>query len=195
MGRPVAWLRELPRLRSELERSRVETWARRDVERLFSVGRVQAQALMKAVGGIQAVAGAHFLERASLLALLDELIQAPEPEQLLRERILGAEPAPRPKPLRISLPPNLRTAMLPELPPNVRLAPGRIEITALTAERMAESLYAIAFVFQNDLRWAEIIEPPPAQPPVKDDELEGWLEGLRTRHAGSSSGTPDPERG
>ncbi len=187
MSRPVAWLGELPRLRAEARRSRVETWARRDIEHLFAVGRVQAQALMKAVGGVQAVAGAHFVERAALVAFLTELLEAPEPARLLRDRIQEAEPAPRPKPLRISLSPDLRTAMLPELPANVRLSPGRLEILAPTAERMAESLLALALVMQNDDRWRQLVEPP-APPPVEDEELDGWLRDLRARHAG-----PDTE--
>ncbi len=186
MGRPVAWLRELPRLRAEVERSRTETWARRDVERLFSLGRVQAQALMKAVGGLQAVAGAHFVERPALLGFLDELLAAPVPADAFQARLQAPEPAPRPRPLRISLPPALRTAMLPELPPNVRLAPGRIEITAPTAEQMAASLLALALVMQNDDRWQDLIEPAPSPPPVEDEELGNWLQDLRARHAGPS---------
>ena len=191
MGRPVAWLRELPRLRSEVERSRTETWARRDVERLFSVGRVQAQALMKAVGELQAVAGAHFLERAARLGFLDELLAAPEPGEAYAARLREAAPAPRRRPLRISLPPALRSAMLPELPPNVRLAPGRIEIEAPTAERMAASLLALALVMQNDDRWRELVEPPAPPPVVADDELEGWLQNLRARPAGPGFGVED----
>ena len=189
VGRPVQWLRELHRLHAEAARSRVETFARRDIEQLFGIGCVQAQALMKAVGGLQAVAGAHFLERPALLAFLDELLQAPRPEQALQARLEGAQPAPRPKPLRIRLPGSLRTAMLPELPRNVRLTPGRIEILAPTAEQIAESLLALALVMQNDDRWRELVEPTASPVPVKDDEddeideLDRWLEDLRARHA------------
>ncbi len=188
MGRPVAWLRELPRLRSELERSRVETWARHDVERLFSIGRVQAQALMKAVGGVQAVAGAHFVERPALLGFLDELLAAPVPAEVFQARLQAPEPAPRRRPLRIALPADLRTAMLPELPPNIRFAPGRIEITAPTAERMAASLLALAMVMQNDDRWRDLIEPPATPPPVTGDELDDWFQHLRARHASVNTG-------
>ena len=199
MGRPVQWLRELHRLHAEAARSRVETFARRDIEHLFGIGRVQAQALMKAIGGLQAVAGAHFLERPALLAFLDELLQAPEPERALQARLEGAQPAPRPKPLRIRLPGSLRTAMLPELPRNVRLTPGRIEILAPTAGRMAESLLALALVMQNDERWQELVEPTASPVPVEDDEndetdksdelneddeIDRWLQDLRARHAG-----------
>ena len=192
MARPVQWLRELPRLRAATERSRTETFARRDIEHLFGLGRVQAQALMKAVGGLQAVAGAHFVERPALLAFLDELVQAPEPARAFQTRLQEAEPAPRPKPLRIRLPAELRTAMLPELPANVRLSPGRIEILAPTAEQMAESLLALALVMQNDDRWQQRVEPPAPPPLVEDEELQSWLQNLRARHAGPGTPVKNP---
>ena len=47
---------------------------------------------------------------------------------------------PRPKTLRVSLPSGLRHAMLSDLPPNVMLEPGRLEIRAETAVEMLESL-------------------------------------------------------
>ena len=110
MGRPVQWLRELHRLQAEAARSRVETFARRDIEQLFGVGRVQAQALIKAIGGLQAVAGAHFLERSGPAGLPRRAAPGTRPGQVLQARLEQAQPAPRPKPLRIRLPGSLRTA-------------------------------------------------------------------------------------
>lgn len=65
----------------------------------------------------------------------------------------GRSPEPSRLPVqgyRISLPADLRKAMLPDLPSNVTLAPGRIEITAGTPSGLVEVLTTLAMVMQND---------------------------------------------
>ena len=100
-------------------------------------------------------------------------------EAALQQRLAAAEPPPRPKALRVSLTDDLRRAMLPDLPANVSLSPGRIEITADTAIGMVESLYTLALVMQNDLdRWQQAIEPPP-EPTTVDEDLKSFLAHLR----------------
>lgn len=151
MARPVKWARDLHLLRKRAARSRTETWSRQDVEQLFDVSRATAQTLMKAIGEVQSVAGAHFVDRPSLLAFLDQMIKAPSVDEAMRARLATAEPVPRPKSLRVSLPADLRNAMLPDLPANITLEPGRLEIRAESAETMLESLVALAMVMTNDL--------------------------------------------
>ncbi len=181
MPRPVKWSRDLHPLRERARRARTETWSRQDVEALFGVGRASAQSLMKAIGEVQAVGGAHFVERPALLAFLDAMIAAPSVEQALRERLAEAEPVGRPKTLKVSLPEDLRRARLPDLPANVSLSPGRIEITADTAVGMLESLVALAMVMQNDLdRFREAIEPPAVPVIMTDEELQAFLGRLRS---------------
>ena len=183
MPRPVKWARELHQLRERAIGSRTETWSRQDIERLFAISRPSAQNLMKAIGGIQTVGAAHFVDRSSLLAFLDEMIVAESVEAAVQKRLIEADPAPRPKALRVSLPDDLRHAMLPDLTPNVTLTPGRIEITADSATAMVESLFTLALIMQNDLdRWSDLIDPPkPVE--VQDEELRAFLTGLRDRSA------------
>ena len=179
MARPVKWSRDLHLLRERASRSRIETWSRQDLENLFGVGRASSQALMKAIGEVQSVAGAHFVDRASLLAFLDAMIAAPSIDEALRARLAEAEPVPRPKALRVSLPADLRHAMLPDLPPNVALEPGRIEIRAATAVEMLEGLVALAMVMQNDLeRFRAVIESP-STPLVEDQKLRAMVSRLQ----------------
>ena len=161
MARPVKWARDLHLLRERASRSRTETWSRQDLENLFAVGRATAQTLMKAIGEVQSVAGAHFVDRPSLLAFLDAMIAAPSVDEAMRARLTDAKPVPRPKALRVSLPADLRHAMLPDLPSNITLEPGRLEVRAETAESMLESLVALAMVMTNDLeRFRAVVEPP-----------------------------------
>ncbi|MGI4827269.1 MAG: hypothetical protein ACRYFU_03625 [Janthinobacterium lividum] len=179
MARPVKWSRDLHIIRERAARSRTETWSRVDIETLFGVGRATAQALMKAIGEIQPVGGAHFVERASLLSFLNAMVAAPSVEEGLRGRMLDAGPAPKSGPLQVSLPSDLRIAKIPDLPLNITLTPGRLEITAPTAVSMLESLVALAMVMQNDLeRFRTIIEPP-AQTLVEDQELRSAIARMR----------------
>ena len=159
MARPIKWARDLHLLRERASRSRAETWSRRDIEHLFGIGRATAQTLMKAIGEVASVGGAHFVERPSLLSFLDQMLKASSVEEAMRVRLDEAEPAPRSKALRISLPPSLRNAMLPDLPPNVSLGPGRLEVRATTAQEMVASLFTLAFIIQNDLgRFQSLVE-------------------------------------
>lgn len=180
MARPVKWARDLHLLRERASRSRTETWSRQDIEHLFGVGRVTAQTLMKGIGEVQSVAGAHFIERPALLAFLDAMITAPSVDEALRARLDHVEPVARPKPLKVSLPADLRHAMMPDLPPTITLAPGRLEIRAETAEAMLESLFALAMVMLNDLeRFRAAIEPTPPPDEVRDESLRRLIHEMR----------------
>lgn len=183
MGRPVKWSRDLHSIRERAAHDRTETWGRRDIERLFGVGRATAQSLMKAIGEVQPVGAAHFVERCFLLSFLDEMISAPEFNLALRERLLEAPAPPRPTPLRLTLPSDLRTATVKDLPEGVRLSPGRLEITANSAEGIVESLLLLAQVMQNDLQHVQFLLEPPSSPRlVEDDDLRMFRENLRTEN-------------
>ncbi len=84
MPRPVKWSRDLHSVREKAGHSRTETWSRLDIERLFAISRASAQNLMKAIGDVQTVGASHFVDRASLLAFLDEMIAAECVDDALR---------------------------------------------------------------------------------------------------------------
>ena len=180
MARPVKWSRDLYPVRERALHSRTETWSRRDIEHLFGIGRVAAQNLMKAIGDIACVGAAHFVDRTSLLRFLDEMIAAPSVEQGLKERMLEAEPPPKSRALRVSLPAGLKSSMMIDLPSNIEITPGRIFITASSAVAALESLCALALIMQNDLgRFQDAIEPAPAPPPVDEAGWERFFTHVR----------------
>ncbi len=182
MGRPVKWSRELHSIRERAALARTETWGRVDMEELFGVGRATAQTLMKAVGEVQPVGGAHFVERSSLLSFLDAMIDAPDFDQAFRSRVLEADAPPSPKPIRIALPADLRSIMLKDLPAQISLSPGRLEITADSAVAMLESLTLLAQAMQNDLAQVQAVLEPPAKPPyIEDDDLRAFLAEFRSQ--------------
>lgn len=174
MARPVQWSRELHAIRERAARSRIETWSRLDIEHLFGVSRASAQNLMKAIGEVQTVGAAHFVDRTSLLRFLDEMIAADSVGAALQIRHAQAAPVPRPRTLRVTLAADLRRIMLPDLPNNIRLSPGRIEITGESAKALTEGLLQLATVMQNDLeRWREAVEPSP--PENNFDDLQATI--------------------
>ena len=73
----------------------------------------------------------------------------------MRSRLDGAEPVPRPRTLRVALPADLRHAMLPDLPANITLEPGRLEVRAGTAVDMLESLVPSLWLCRTTWRGSE----------------------------------------
>lgn len=185
MARPIKWSRDLHPIRERADRSRTETWSRQDIERLFDIGRASAQSLMKAIGDVQTVGGTHFIDRGSLLAFLDEMVAADSVEAGMQARLLEADAPPKPKTLRVALPADLRNIMLRDLPDNIRLSTGRLEIDAPTAVAMLESLALLAQAMGNDLDQIGNVIEPPRTPRVGDDELRGLLAGLQHRKSGA----------
>lgn len=179
MPRPVKWSRDVHAIRERAQRSKTETWSRQDIERLFEISRPSAQSLMKAIGEVQVVGGTHFVGRASLLGFLNVVLAAPTVEEGLRLRHEQAAPAPRPSSLRVGLPQDLRSAMMPDLPHNITIEPGRIEVRAATAEAMLEELVTLAMIMQNDLdRFRAAVEV--TIPSHEDAELSALLGRMRT---------------
>ena len=183
MPRPVKWSRDVHSICERAARSSTETWSRADIEHLFGVGPSSAQALMKAIGGLEVVGGTHFVSRSSLLDFLDEVIAAPSVETGMQARLLQADAPPRRKALRVSLAPDLRSVMLRDLPDNIRISAARLEISAPTAVAMLESLALLAQAMQNDLAQIAMVLEPPARPELRDDDLKSWLSGMRDRAA------------
>lgn len=183
MGRPIKWSRDLHAIRERAQRSRTETWNRKDVEVLFGVGRATAQTLTKAIGEIQTVAGAHFIERSSLLTFLDAMVAAPSLEQELNARIVAAESPPASKPLRISIPPDLRSVLVRDLPTNITVSSGRLTIESSTAVGIVEGLALVAQALQNDLdQFQRLVEQPIQLPAEVDDELRNLFATIRERN-------------
>jgi hypothetical protein len=180
MPRPVKWSRDLHPIRERAAHSRTETWSRKDIEGLFDVGRATAQTLMKAIGEVQSVGAAHFVERSSLLAFLEEMILAPSVDEALRQRVLEADAPPARKALKIAMPQDLRNVMVRDLPENIKLTPGRLEITGDSAVAIVESLVLLAKALDNDLEQVRLALDPPTSPSaVADAEVQAFLAGLR----------------
>jgi hypothetical protein len=182
MARTLKWRNRIEEIRQRVENSVIETWSRRDLESVFELKRAAAQQLMKAIGEVQNIGGVHLVDRNALLAFLAQIKQADNPETARREKVLLAEPVPRPRHLKNTLPLGMRSVMVRDLPSEIRLEPGRLEITGKNALEIFERLLLLAQAVQNDLDTAaQIFDPPPATASVENDELHELFADLRRR--------------
>ncbi len=179
MARPVKWSRDVHPIRERAARSRTETWSRQDIEQLFGIGRASAQNLMKAIGEVQAVGGTHFVDRASLLNFLDQMVAADSVDEALRSKHESAGPVPRPSTLRLSLPDDLRRVTLRDLPESVVLNVGEVRVTGANAEQVLEGLIVLAQVMQNDLDSVRMRLDPPCGKERVDEELRDLFAAMR----------------
>ena len=182
MPRPVKWSRDLHPIRDRALHSRTETWSRQDIEHLFGIRPSSAQTLMKAIGEVQTVGGTHFVDRGSLLEFLDEMVRADTVEEGLRLRLERAAPVPRPGPIRVALPSELRRVSLDDLPGNVEVREGEVRITGSSALEVVGGLAALARAMENDFDTVmHRLEPPPPprEHPDVDEGLRAMLTALR----------------
>jgi hypothetical protein len=191
MARTVSWRYRIPEIRQRVQNSVVETWTRRDFETVFEIKRAAAQLLMKAVGEIHNVGGTYAIDRPALLAFLETLEKSEDLEAARREKLLLAEPVPRPQFLNNTLSEDLRSVMVRDLPPEITLEPGRLEITGANAEQIVERLWLLAAAMQNDLDTAAAsLNPPPAPRRIEDEDLKALFANLRERETAFSESAP-----
>jgi hypothetical protein len=185
MARTVRWRNQIASLQDLVRNSVVETYTREDLERVFGVKRAAAQQLMKAIGEVTNLGGKYVVSRPSVLNFLESMGQAEDIESAVRTRIQEAEPVPRPRFLKNTLPVELRSIMLRDVPEGISIAQGRIEITGGNAAEVTERLLALAMVMQNDFESvAQVLDPPSAPPQVDADDLREMFARLRQQEEG-----------
>jgi hypothetical protein len=187
VAKTISWSDRAYSIRERVSRSSLQTWRRRDLERLFEIKRASAQNLMKLIGNVQAIGSTHFLDRSSLLLFLDEAIAADRVSEAVARRQLVAEPPPSTrsrKMLRFSLPRDLRSVMAKDLPGNIELSAGFLAIHGKNATDIVRSLHLVAQALQNDLDTMQsLLDPPVPHPQVDDTEIRSMFERLRADEA------------
>jgi hypothetical protein len=180
MARTLSWRPHIHAIRDHVRKSHIETWVRKDIERVFGIKRVSAQSLMKAVGELNDVAGRHIVSRDSLLSYLQALLDSEDIELTHRERQQLAEPAPHRRLLRNTLPKDLESVMLRDLPLDIVIESGRIEITGANADIVLQNLIMMAKALENDLdSFRQMLDPPSMPAAVTNEDDLGIVEDLR----------------
>jgi len=184
MARTVSWRHQTDTILRRVQNSATESWTRQDLERVFEVKRATAQKLMRAIGEVSNVGGTYVVPRSAILRYLEEIAGATDLTAAHRERVQLAEPPPRPRSLRLTLPEDLRSVMLRDLPHDISLGPGKIEIRGETPYAVFQNLYRLILAMENDLLSIEqSLEPAPVRVHLEDTEMEELLEGLCKQEA------------
>jgi hypothetical protein len=137
---------------------------------------------MRAIGDVYDIGGKHFVSRASLLTYIEAVIKADDPALAHRARLDVSHAKPRPRPIGQEIPKELRSVMVRDLPTDITLEPGRLEIRGPNAERIVEMLVLLAQALQNDLHTAtQLLDPPRIQLEHVDLELRAMFAELRAK--------------
>jgi hypothetical protein len=183
MAKTHSWGPRAPDILARVAASSRQSWRRPDIERLFEVRRATAQMLMKLTGGLHLVGATHLVDRSSLVAFLEEVLEAPTVAEGVARRWLAAEPAPDGRGLRqlhTALPADLQSIMARHLPPAIAFHPGSLVITGADSTAILENLVLLAQALQNDLATIQaMLDPPPQTPSVEQDELRAMFARLR----------------
>lgn len=180
MARTLSWRPHIHAICDHVRKSQIETWVRKDIERVFGIKRVSAQSLMKAVGQLNDVAGRHIVSRDSLLSYLESLLDSENMELAHRERQQLAESAPHRRLFKNTLPKDLESVMLRDLPLDIVIESGRLEITGATADIVLQNLILLAKALENDLdSFRQVLDPPVALTAVADGDYLALMQDLR----------------
>ena len=153
------WLLAIPDAISQLEKLDRQLLTRRDIERLFGVGKVRAAALMKTFGA-ELVGNQRTLPRTKLLQQLKKHRgrAAFRGEEERRARLVAELQQARLTGVRFKVPAATMSAQLANLPEGVSVARGRIEVRFDGAENALERLFALAQALGNDyVRFEELV--------------------------------------
>ena len=152
MPAKLPWLLTIPDAISQLEQLDRTLLTRRDIERLFGVGKVRAAALMKTFG-VELVGNQGILPRTKLLQQLKKHRgrAAFRVEEERRARLVAELQPARLTRFRFKVPAETMSTRLADPPEGVSVERGRIEVRFDGAEDALARLYALAQALGNDL--------------------------------------------
>ncbi|HZC24510.1 MAG TPA: hypothetical protein VE866_14305 [Candidatus Binatia bacterium] len=181
MAKKVGWRHDAYLIREKVQNSRTETWQRDDIERAFRVSRPTAWRLMYAIGGLQRIGKQQlFVSRESILQFLDTVTGADDISETVRDRRESYAP-PEKKPIPFSIPPDLQTYTVQELPLGVTLAEGELHFKAQNFDSVMDlvRLFMQAMYFYQDTVREKL--DPPVNVEQEDADLRRLRDNLRRR--------------
>jgi hypothetical protein len=186
MARRAPWRHSLHPIQERATLSKLEYWRREDIEYLFAIKREAARNIMRATGNIENLGAVHVVSKYALVDLIEKLIAADDPDRVLAN-LLDKAPSRRiEKPLQVPIPEQFKTIGLSELPSNIIIKPGRLEIEG-NAFVILQSLALLARALEGEIDLAQFCKRC-NQTPETDKKLYNLLGGLRKRF--NSDGSP-----
>jgi hypothetical protein len=165
MPRPVSWLPRLHEIVRHVANSPRSHYDRKDLEKLFELQPRAAQKLLELLPTIQ-LGTSRLVDREVLLAFLDRVRKADDTmalfEHIRAEKAAVSRRRPRTLVRRDDTPVSLAS-----LPESIGLSRGRLEVSFRSVEQLAEAMYALARLLEEEgEEFARAFEPerPIAEP-------------------------------
>ncbi len=165
MPRPVSWLPRLHEIRRSVDASVRSHYDRRDLERLFELQPRAAGKLLELLPTVP-IGTSRLVEREALAGFLDRVREAENTSTFL-EQVRQEKAAPSRRRIRSLVRRDLEPVSLSSLPESIGLSRGRLEVSFRTVEQLAEAMYAIARLLEDEgdaFAQAFELEPPPPDP-------------------------------
>lgn len=167
MARPPSWLPRLHELRQTVANSVRSHYDRRDLERLFELQPRGAGKLLELLPTVP-IGTTHLVDRQVLLGFLEQVHEADDVHALF-EQLRQERAAPSRKKLRSLVRRDTVPLSLSSLPESIGLSRGRLEVSFRSLEQLAEAMYAIARLLEDEGdAFAQAFEPE--APPPKDEQ-------------------------
>lgn len=158
MPRPISWLPRLHRIARTVAGSVRSHYDRRDLEQLFELQPRAAQKLLEMLPTLQ-VGTSRLLEREALAAFLERVREAEDVAALFDALRTEKAQVSRRKP-RSLVRRDLAPVSIASLPASITLRPGQMEVRFRTVVELAEAMYALARVLENEGdEFAKTFEP------------------------------------
>jgi len=149
VAKTVPWEHRAQELRNRVNDSATETWTRKDVMDLFEVRSTAAKKILRAVGKVHRIGTSYFVERQDLLALLEKTTKRQSVTAEFRRNLLAFQP-PRRRPIPFALDDQHRVTRAEDLPANIQLEQGRLEIRGADRDDILRSLKLLISALEND---------------------------------------------
>jgi len=170
MPRPISWLPRLHEIRRSVANSVRSHYDRHDLQRLFELQSRAAQKLLELLPTVP-VGTSLLIEREALASFLDGVREAEDTSTFL-EQVRQEKAAPARRSLRTLVRRDAEPVSLSSLPESIGLSRGRLEVSFRTVEQLAEAMYAIARLLEDEGEaFAQAFEPelPPPDSEGADD--------------------------
>ena len=148
MARPPSWLPRLHVIAKTVANSVRSHYDRHDLEKLFELQPRAAQNLLELLPSVK-VGTAHLVEAEALATFLDGVRQADDTVAYF-ERVRLAKAAVSHRKNHSLVRRDIEPVSLTSLPDSITLAPGRLEVRFETIEQLAEAMYTLARVLQDE---------------------------------------------
>jgi len=165
LPRHVSWLPRLHEIRRSIANSVRSHYDRRDLQALFELQPRAAQKLLEMLPAVT-IGTSRLVEREALAGFLERVQEAEDTSSLL-EQVRQEKAAPSRRKIRVLVRRDIEPVSLSSLPESIGLSRGRLEVSFRTVEQLAEAMYAIARLLEDEGEaFAQAFEPelPPPDP-------------------------------